>query len=103
MRTWVDNFGLIDVGFRGPEFTWTNNTVRERLGRSFCSDAWRFAFPEAFLQHLPRLKSDNCPILLQLFSNVVFLGINKPFRFQAMWMQEETYHDFVKKNWRAKL
>ncbi|KAL6204037.1 hypothetical protein ACLB2K_021307 [Fragaria x ananassa] len=101
MRSWVDSFGLVDLGFQGPEFTWTDKRVRERLDRSFCTDAWRIMFLEAFVQHLPRMKSDHCPLLLQLFFNVVSLGINKPFRFQAMWFQQEFYNDFVKDKWQS--
>ncbi|KAL6202672.1 hypothetical protein ACLB2K_026377 [Fragaria x ananassa] len=72
MRSWVDSFGLVDLGFQGPEFTWTDKRVRERLDRSFCTDAWRILFPEAFVQHLP-----------------------------PMWFQQESYNDFVKDKWQS--
>ncbi|OMO51807.1 reverse transcriptase [Corchorus capsularis] len=66
--------GLIDLGFNGPSFTWYNKRkglarVQERLDRVLANANWRLLFPDAMVQHLPRLHSDHCPILLYSWAN----------------------------------
>lgn len=102
MRNWVDSYGLVDLGYQlGPNYTWLNYRVKERLDRGFCNVSWRLTFPDAFIQHLPRVKSDCCPLLLNLFSSVVSQGINKPFRSQSMWMNHDKFSDFVLDQWKS--
>lgn len=47
LRTWVQNDAMIDLGFQGADFTWSNGSVKERLDRCFCNGDWRIGFPEA--------------------------------------------------------
>ncbi|PRQ51592.1 putative transcription factor interactor and regulator CCHC(Zn) family [Rosa chinensis] len=100
MKTWADNYGMVDVGYQGPDFTWSNNRIKERLDRGFCNDLWRLKFPDAFLQHLPKMKSDHCPLLLHSNSYVNSTNAEKPFRFQAMWMSHDQYSDFITNHWK---
>ncbi|KAK9939901.1 hypothetical protein M0R45_016581 [Rubus argutus] len=99
LKRWVDRNALIDLGFIGSCYTWTNNRIKERLDRAFCTSDWRICFPEAFIRHLPRLKSDHCPILLQLHSNNPVNRTTTPFRFQAMWFTHEDFSEFVSTTW----
>ncbi|XP_062020980.1 uncharacterized protein LOC133737451 [Rosa rugosa] len=101
MKRWIDQYGLIDLGFHGSAFTWTNKRVKERLDTGFCNDLWKLAFPEAFIQHLPRMKSDHCPLFLQSNSSVITTGANRPFRFQVMWMGHISYNQFVHDQWKS--
>lgn len=101
MRNWVDSYGLVDLGYQGPNYTWLNCRVKERLDKGFCNVSWRLAFPDAFIQHLPRVKSDHFPLLLNLFSSVVSHGINKPFLFQSVWMNHDKFSDFVLDQWKS--
>lgn len=103
LKRWVERNALIDLGFKGSRFTWTNNRIKERLDRGFCNSAWRTLFPEAFIKHLPRLSSDHCPIMLQLHSNFVINRRNQPFRFQAMWLSHADFSNFVADNWNSSL
>lgn len=100
LKDWIDRNALIDMGFIGSCFTWSNNRVKERLDRGFCSCSWRALFSEAFIQHLAKTKSDHCPILLQLHSNVSINRNSSPFRFQAMWLSHENYADFIDSSWK---
>lgn len=95
LKDWIHRRAIIDMGFIGSKFTWTNNRIKERLDRAFCNDDWRVLFPEAFVQHLPRFKSDHYPIIIQLFSNTSLNRLACPFRFQAMWLQHADFSNFV--------
>ena len=69
-RYCLDKCGLIDLGFHDPRFTWTNkspawkSTIKERLDRGLGNAEWTLLFPSAEIHHLPRVKSDHCPIML---------------------------------------
>lgn len=63
------NTGMVDVGFLGNPYTWTNGRhgrqfVQERLDRVVANGEWRLSFPRATLKHLPRTSSDHAIILL---------------------------------------
>lgn len=47
LKVWVQNDAMIDLGYQGADFTWSNGRVRERLDRCFCNGDWRLYFPEA--------------------------------------------------------
>lgn len=51
-KKWVNRSVVIDMGYQGAPFTWTNNTIKERLDRCFCDSDWRLRFPEAKVIHL---------------------------------------------------
>ena len=62
---------LIDLGFKGPRYTWTNcrhgpNLIKERLDRTLANPHWKSLFPEAVVSHLPRTRSDHCLMLIEL-------------------------------------
>lgn len=71
----IDNFcalvkqcGLMDLGYSGPAYTWTNkhfttNRTFERLDRCLGNADWCQAFPNTVVYHLPMLYSDHTPIL----------------------------------------
>ncbi|KAL6141497.1 hypothetical protein ACLB2K_059785 [Fragaria x ananassa] len=99
MRDWVSRNGLVDLGYQGANYTWSNNAVKERLNRSFCNSDWTILFPDACLIHLARMKSDHCPILVKLFPSIRGSKKNSPFRFQAKWLNHENYSDMVSETW----
>ncbi|XP_061998932.1 uncharacterized protein LOC133716229 [Rosa rugosa] len=101
LKHWVDSNFLIDMGFLGSCDTWSNNRIKERLDRAFCTCDWRTHFPEAFIRHLPKMKSDHCPILLQLHSNNYVNRRVTPFRFQAMWLTHCDFSTFVADSWKS--
>ncbi|XP_024178006.1 uncharacterized protein LOC112183925 [Rosa chinensis] len=99
LRDWINRNALIDMGYKGSCYTWSNNRVKERLDRAFCNCSWRSTFSDAFIQHLPKTRSDHCPIIMQLSSNNYINRNASPFRFQAMWFSHATYSDFVSDTW----
>ncbi|KAL8467467.1 hypothetical protein ACS0TY_030923 [Phlomoides rotata] len=69
-RDCIENCGLVDLGFRGHPFTWSNkqaggDNIRERLDRVLCNSLWSDRFPEARVSHLTRVLSDHCPLVVE--------------------------------------
>lgn len=84
----VDNNALIDIGFRGNSFTWSNKRVgaaniQERLDRGLANELWKVQFPHAFIHHLPASQSDHCPLLLRTNPSPSLLM--HPFKFETIW------------------
>lgn len=87
---------LIDLCFIGKGFTWNNRwsglaNIQERIDRGFANEAWMMLFPHATITHLVAIKSDHCPLLLQLVTTVLHLP--RPFHFESTWIMhnETTY------------
>ncbi|GMI89564.1 hypothetical protein HRI_002625700 [Hibiscus trionum] len=57
---------LRDMGYSGPDFTWSRGLASVRLDHFLCNSYFDELFPEASVQHLLRLRSDHRPILLQI-------------------------------------
>lgn len=101
---WIFEEGLLDMGYSGHAFTWTRGNDRDtwkaaRLDRALCDMSWRLRFKEATVEHLPRVGSDHCPILLRTSA-----GKNHsrtlPFRFQTAWLTHPKFEDEVKRCWK---
>ena len=59
---------LVDIGFKGNPWTWSNNweeevEVRQRLDRGLCSPAWYQTFEGATYDHLETYASDPSMLL----------------------------------------
>ncbi|RYR07867.1 hypothetical protein Ahy_B05g075354 [Arachis hypogaea] len=70
-QNFINEVGLIDLGYEGPKFTWTNrkygiNHIKEMLNTAFASEAWKNSYPRALVSHLSNVGSDHRPILLTL-------------------------------------
>lgn len=101
---WIGSSHLVDLGFFGADFTWCKKNehgkvIWERLDGGLCSITWRHKFPEAFIRHLPRVKSDHCPLIISLDSVQCLRPEFKLFRFQAMWMLHNGFKDFLSEIW----
>ena len=67
----LDKCSMIDIGFAGLHFTWTNKInvqalIQERIDRFFVNPSWCLMFPEAKVVHLTRCHSYHCPVLLDM-------------------------------------
>lgn len=101
-RECVDHCNLIDLGFSGQKYTWSNKRqglglIQERLDRVFANPNWRSIFPNANVRHLSRTHSDHCPILLNTIGE--FPLYSKPFRFEACWLDHPDLVNIVKEAW----
>ena len=102
----MDYCQLMDLGFSGPKFTWTNmrgvsDLIQERLDRGWVNPRWKALYPEASMQHLARLNSDHCPLLLNLDPPPPSAA-TRPFRFQPMWLNHSDFPRLVKEAWHGK-
>ncbi|KAI9085719.1 hypothetical protein K1719_032325 [Acacia pycnantha] len=61
-------------------------------------DIWYEFFPNASVLHLPKFKSDHCPVLLNMDAIVRSDNCNRPFRFFTPWVLRKDFQEFVKAN-----
>ncbi|KAK5802899.1 hypothetical protein PVK06_030528 [Gossypium arboreum] len=94
----VEEAELHDLGFRGSPFTWHRGALSERLDRVLGNGAWICKFPNSLVTHLPKIKSDHRPLLLN--QNLeVFLPRGRLFRFLAGWIEHPAFDDFINDKW----
>lgn len=98
----IADHGLINLGFHGHPFTWSNGRVGDaniqaRLDRGYVNDTWRLRFPEATITHLPAIQSNHSPLLLKLHTAKAFHP--RPFRFESMWTLEQSTIEVIRSAW----
>ena len=90
-RDMVDECGLVDLGYVGHKFTWRGKRqgglVLERLDRAFATASWLSLNPATRVNHVKANSSDHNPIIIK--PDGIPPGMNKPFRFEQMWMKEQ--------------
>ncbi|XP_030945010.1 uncharacterized protein LOC115969488 [Quercus lobata] len=99
----LDKCNMIDIGFAGPRYTWTNRReiqvlIQQRIDKSFVNPQWCLLYPNAKVTHLPRYHSDHCPVLLEMQPGVS-RGKKRSFRFQTCWLLDPTFPDIVSQAW----
>lgn len=56
-------------------------------------------FVDAQVRHLPRTTSYHNPIKISVHSCLSTNPLNRPFRFEAMWLKHETFDDLIAQVW----
>ena len=106
LRRMVLRTGLIDLGFKGPKFTWfkRNSTSlngpclrRARLDRAL---ECRLTWPNAVVQHLCAVVSDHNLILLD--TNGGRFYTRPQFKYEIMWEREPRVFWVVKIAWKLR-
>ena len=69
LANFIQDCGLVDLGFVGPRFTWCNNQsgrarVWEQIDRCLATSNWLQLNPDHLVHHLPRIASNHYPLLL---------------------------------------
>ncbi|KAK4717420.1 hypothetical protein R3W88_015758 [Solanum pinnatisectum] len=67
----IEACGLMDLGFNGPKFTWSNQRgihfrIWKRLDRAMVNDRWLQDMPHTNITHLPSVGSDHYPLLMEV-------------------------------------
>ncbi|KAL0296083.1 UNVERIFIED_CONTAM: hypothetical protein Sradi_6660400 [Sesamum radiatum] len=88
---------LIEVGFEGDTYTWTNKIIWKRLDRVLYSKEWIDTFNSTRVLHLPRRLSDHHPLLI--IAKHTDTKVASSFRFQNMWIDHPTFLNTIQKSW----
>ncbi|CAN1165506.1 hypothetical protein LINPERHAP2_LOCUS26193 [Linum perenne] len=94
----ISDCGLVDAGFTGQGFTWFRGNLKERIDRAVSNACWVQAFPQTLVSHLPRIKSDHCPIFITT-EPVVRSRLPRSFKFVAAWLCHNQFKEFLTNNW----
>nr|XP_023927904.1 uncharacterized protein LOC112039281 [Quercus suber] len=99
----LDKCNMVDLGFSGPRFTWTNgreilDLIQERIDRFFVNPDWYLKFPEARVTHLTRCHSDHCLVLLEIMPHNR-VQLDRPFKFQRYWLSDLSFPQIVAQAW----
>ncbi|KAH0667664.1 hypothetical protein KY285_028870 [Solanum tuberosum] len=98
----IEACGLMDLGFSGQKFTWSNkrgihHTILKRLDRALINDAWLEKMPQTTITHLPSVGSDHCPLLMEMVVRVEDQIMY--FKFLNCWADQTNILDTVKACW----
>ncbi|KAF7143851.1 hypothetical protein RHSIM_Rhsim05G0174100 [Rhododendron simsii] len=101
-RDFVSSLGVLDLGFQGYPFTWSNRRgrnghIKERLDRVLVSPGWRSCYDRARVQHLFAVGSDHAALLLD--TNPPRFTGHRQFRFDNRWTYDPESHETVRKCW----
>ncbi|CAN1165788.1 Transposon TX1 uncharacterized 149 kDa protein [Linum perenne] len=98
----IFNNGLMDMGFKGQKFTWTNckqkeENIMERLDRALCNVEWRRNYENAVLFHEPIIGLDHAPLRLEIKGDHYRKAT--PFRFDNRWLDYPTCAEIIGEEW----
>ncbi|KAK4707227.1 hypothetical protein R3W88_033199 [Solanum pinnatisectum] len=92
----IESCGLMDLGFNGPRFTWSNQRginfrIWKRLDRAMVNDKWLQNMPQTTITHLPSVGSDHCPLLMEMNTRVD--THIKYFTFLNCWTDQPSFEE----------
>lgn len=95
----IDACKLVDLGFKGPCFTWKRGNLRERLDRVLSNTAWRTTFRSHSVIHIPIQTFDH--YVLWFRTNIMDDRQKKRnyFKFLSSWLDHSDFRNQVLTNW----
>ncbi|KAM0853650.1 hypothetical protein ACQ4PT_050943 [Festuca glaucescens] len=106
-RDCLDACNLVDLGFSGPKFTWSNRqdaqcNVRVRLDRAVPNDSFSSIFEGCNVENIITTSSDHYALLISLTAvspHFERTPVKQGFRYEAMWKRAEDYASVVEAAW----
>lgn len=103
-HSFIDKYGLIDLGYTGSDFTWDNgremkHRIFKRLDRFLVNNEANLMWANASVRHLARFSSDHAPILLRLNPVTNLKTKRRPFRMEVAWFSHEDFIPLVQAAW----
>ena len=105
-RDVLDKCGFVDLGFKGPSFTWSKHysngaSIWERLDRAVTSYDWFAKFSGTRIHHVDSTTSNHKFLWIEQ-SELDFLQKKKIFKFEEMWLGDKGCGETVEGVWHAK-
>jgi hypothetical protein len=103
----LSDCGLIDLGYSGPLFTWSNkqdgdDLVRVRLDRAVANGSFMAEYDDCTIENLITTTSDHLAILVKLQSFAAQADrqpIKSGFRYEAAWVRASDYRETMERAW----
>lgn len=93
----ISDCNLIDLGFKGPMFTWKSGSLCQRLDWALGNPIWQDLFPNSSIINLPLATSDHCGVWVNLE------GATQPregsFKFLGPWLAHEDFNNQLLGAW----
>ncbi|XP_026377928.1 uncharacterized protein LOC113272285 [Papaver somniferum] len=101
VRNFVQQLGLVDLGYSGSDTTWSNHIqgnehVSVRLDRALVNNLWINNYTASYLQHLVPIASDHSPIILNTVST---FNRQSPFKLYKWWFQIPSCNTTINQIW----
>ncbi|KAH0737812.1 hypothetical protein KY290_036517 [Solanum tuberosum] len=98
----IEACGLMNLGFNGPGFTWSNQrgiNFRnwKRLDRAMVNGRGLQDIPHTSITHLPSVGSDHCPLLMEM--NALPDNYSKYFIFLNCWADQPSFVETITYCW----
>ncbi|XP_052290822.1 uncharacterized protein LOC127900258 [Citrus sinensis] len=98
-QSWFHSHCMHDLRFHGPRFTWSHGNLFKCLDRVICNGDWAQTYAASIVLHLPKFISDHRPLLVNENITPPRNLDSRPFRFQAAWLTNDGFKDFVANSW----
>ncbi|GLT53039.1 hypothetical protein SLA2020_263360 [Shorea laevis] len=103
-RSTLEACQLLDLGFRGPKFTWTNGRgarqfTKERLDRAVATKGWCDLFRDQEVSVLAAQTSDHNPLLVRFSKREAMWVPKRPFKFEEKWNLDDESGALIRSAW----
>jgi hypothetical protein len=106
-RSCLEDCGLMDLGFSGPSFTWSNKQegdalVRVRLDRAVANEEFTSRFEDVSVENIITTTSDHFAVIIRLQPHSGTSSrrpVQSGFKFEAAWLRAPDYREMVENAW----